>query len=157
MPDRLEIARKLITDSLYMSPGTADAAGTPWVSPVYYTPDGFTDFYWVSSPETQHSPNLANRPEAAIAIFDSHAIVGTAEAVYLKVTAGQVPDADLEPAIAIYNSRISAGRDFGLEEVVAPALFRLYRATAHEQSLLIRGGDPELGTGADSRLVVDLT
>ncbi|NEA34696.1 pyridoxamine 5'-phosphate oxidase family protein [Streptomyces sp. SID13031] len=156
MPDRVAIARKLITDSLYLSLGTADAAGTPWVTPVFFTPDGYTDFYWVSSPETQHSRNLGERAEAAIAIFDTHAVIGAAEAVYLKATAGQVSDADLEPALAIFNGKLPESKHFELAELVAPAAFRLYRATAVEQSVLIRGGDPEYGKGADSRLVVTL-
>src|SRR5882757_4416357 len=96
---RAEIARQLIADNFYLSLGTADAAGTPWVTPVFFTPDGFSDFYWVSDPDTQHSCNLAHRPEAAAAIFDTHAVVGRAEAVYLKLTAAQLPETDLEPAL----------------------------------------------------------
>jgi hypothetical protein len=44
----------------------------------------------------------------------------------------------------------------GPDELVAPGRFRLYRATAIVHSVLIRGGDPEYGKGADSRLVVSL-
>jgi uncharacterized protein YhbP (UPF0306 family) len=156
MPDRAEIARQLITDNFYWSLGTADADGTPWVTPVFFTPDGFSHFYWVSSPNTQHSRNLAHRPEAAAAIFDTHALVGRAEAVYFKLTAGQVPDADLEPALEIYNSRLPSAKHFTLPEVLAPSPFRLYHATVREHSVLIRGGDPENTTGADSRLPISL-
>jgi hypothetical protein len=39
---------------------------------------------------------------------------------------------------------------------VAPGLFRLYRATATEHSVLIRGSDPEDGKGADSRLAITI-
>ncbi|TCN38264.1 nitroimidazol reductase NimA-like FMN-containing flavoprotein (pyridoxamine 5'-phosphate oxidase superfamily) [Kribbella orskensis] len=156
MPDRVETARQLITDNLYMALGTADESGTPWVSPVFFTPHEFTDFYWVSSPDTQHSRNIAGRPEVSIAIFDTHAVVGTAEAVYCKATAQQVPDEELEAAAAIYNSKLPDTRAFPPSELVAPAIFRLYRATVHEHSVLVRGGDPELGKGHDSRLVITL-
>lgn len=37
-----------------------------------------------------------------------------------------------------------------------PALFRLYRATATEHSVLNRGSDPTYGKGADSRLTITL-
>lgn len=154
MPDRAEIARQLITDNFYLSLGTADASGRPWVTPVFFTPDGYSHFYWVSAPDRQHSRNLAARPEAAATIFDTHAVVGRAEAVYLKLTAEQVPDADLEPALAIYNSRLSSAKHFELAEVLAPAPFRLYHATVLEHSVLLRGGDPENPSGADTRLVI---
>ncbi len=46
-----------------MTLGTADEGGTPWVSPVWYAPDGYTEFLWVSDPEARHSRNLAARAE----------------------------------------------------------------------------------------------
>ncbi|WBQ07434.1 pyridoxamine 5'-phosphate oxidase family protein [Kribbella sp. CA-293567] len=156
MPDRAETARQVIADNLYLSLGTADAAGTPWVTPVFFSPDGYTDYYWVSSPDTQHSRNLTERAEVGIAIFDTHAVVGAAEAVYFKATARQVPDEKLPSALAIYNNRLPEAKHFELAELLAPAGFRLYRATVVEQSVLVRGGDPELGKGADSRLIVTL-
>jgi nitroimidazol reductase NimA-like FMN-containing flavoprotein (pyridoxamine 5'-phosphate oxidase superfamily) len=156
MPDHADKARKLIRDSLYLALGTADAAGKPWVSPVYYTPHDYTDFYWVSSPQARHSRNLAQRSDVSIAIFDSHAVVGKAEAVYLTATAVQVPDEELESAVAIYNSRLPELKQFEPQELVVPGLFRLYRATATEHSVLIRGSDPEYGKGADSRLAITI-
>jgi hypothetical protein len=55
-----------------MTPGTADADGVPWVAPVFYAADGYTDFYWTSSAEAEHSRrNLARRPQVSIPVFDS--------------------------------------------------------------------------------------
>jgi hypothetical protein len=67
--DRGAIARKIVDANLDMVLATADEAGRPWASPVYYTPDGYTDFYWVSSSEARHSQNLAARPGLGIVIF----------------------------------------------------------------------------------------
>jgi nitroimidazol reductase NimA-like FMN-containing flavoprotein (pyridoxamine 5'-phosphate oxidase superfamily) len=53
MAELTAIARDVITANLYLVLGTADASGTPWVSPVYYTPDGYSTFYWVSSPHAR--------------------------------------------------------------------------------------------------------
>jgi nitroimidazol reductase NimA-like FMN-containing flavoprotein (pyridoxamine 5'-phosphate oxidase superfamily) len=64
--DRGAIAREIVDANLYMVLATADEAGRPWASPVYYTPDGYT--YWVSSSEARHSQNLAARPELGIVI-----------------------------------------------------------------------------------------
>jgi hypothetical protein len=156
MPELVDIARQVITANNYLALGTADPTGAPWVSPVYYTPDGYTDFYWASSPETLHSRNLARRPEVSIAIYDSHSPIGGAEAVYLTAIAAQVPDGELEHAAAIYHSRLPDEMHFALDQLRAPGLFRLYRATAVEQSVLIRGSDPRYGRGADSRMTLNI-
>ena len=56
------IARTIIDANLYMTLGTADEAGRPWVSPVYYAFAGYEEFFWVSSPEATHSRHLPGRP-----------------------------------------------------------------------------------------------
>jgi uncharacterized protein YhbP (UPF0306 family) len=156
MSELADIARQLIADNNYLALGTADPSGTPWVSPVYYTPAGYHDFYWVSAPDTRHSRNIAARPQVAITIYDSRVPLGTAEAVYLSATAARVPDDDLEPALAAYNSRLPEQRHFTLDDVTEPGLFRLYHARAVEHTVLIRGSDPRYGRGADSRMTVEL-
>ena len=75
-------ARAVIDANKYIVLGTADPDGHPWVTPVYFTPDGYSDFYWTSSPDAKHSGNLANRPELSIVIFDSQVPIGGATAVY---------------------------------------------------------------------------
>lgn len=157
MADHAAIARDVIAANLYMALGTADESGTPWVSPVYYTPDAHTVFYWVSSPDRRHSRNIARRADVSIAIYDSHSVVGKAEAVYMTAHAEQVPEAELDRAAAIFNARLPELKRFQPDELRAPAPFRLYRATVTEHSVLIRGGDPEYGEGADSRMTVDIT
>ena len=104
--DLADIARGVITSNNYLALGTADAAGTPWVSPVYYTPDGYADFYWVSSPETRHSRNIAVRPDVSIAIYDSQAPIGAAEAVYMTATAAAVPPEKLDRLAGVFNARL---------------------------------------------------
>ena len=44
------IARAIIDSSRYLTLGTADESGLPWVSPVWYAPDGYREFFWVSAP-----------------------------------------------------------------------------------------------------------
>lgn len=156
MTEPADIAREVITTNRYMVLGTADADGNPWVTPVYYTPDYFTDFYWASSPTTLHSANIAVRPRISMAIFDSHAQIGGAEAVYMTASAAEVPEDEIEAAAAIFNRSLPADKRIEAVEFRAPGLFRLYRATVSEHSILIRGGDPRYGRGADSRLRVTL-
>ena len=154
--DAAAIAREVLDGNLYMTLATADAAGRPWATPVFFTADGPTRFYWVSSPDARHSRNIAERPEVGIVVFDSQVAVGAAEAVYMAGTAALVGDDELEVCAGIYGSRLSESRRFSTAELRAPAPFRLYRATVTQHDILLRGGDPENARGADDRKPVDL-
>ncbi len=150
------VARAIIDSNLYMTLATADETGRPWVSPVYYAPARYTEFYWVSSPEAKHSRNLAKRPEVSIVIFDSRAPVGTAQAVYMSALAEEVTGAYLERGIDIFSrgSEARGAREWGPEDVLPPALHRLYRATASEHWVLDPAGHPVHGDALDHRTLV---
>jgi uncharacterized protein YhbP (UPF0306 family) len=131
-------ARAIIDANRYMTLGTADASGLPWVSPVWYATVDHRRFYWVSDPDARHSRNLASRPQVAIVIFDSTVVPGGAAPVYMSAVAEQVADSELEEGMDIF-ARVSAAQDlsvWGLADVRPPALHRLYRATASEHFLL---------------------
>jgi nitroimidazol reductase NimA-like FMN-containing flavoprotein (pyridoxamine 5'-phosphate oxidase superfamily) len=145
---------RVLDANLYMTLATADADGVPWATPVYYSASQEREFYWVSSPNARHSRNIAVRPEIGIAIFDSQVQVGRAEAVYVSALASQVPDADLDAAAEIFNSRRPDLEPFTRPELTGDSIFRLYRATAVEHSVLVRGNASN--TGVDSRAVVEL-
>jgi hypothetical protein len=158
MTDFADLARSVIDENRYMVLGTADPAGHPWVSPVWFATENYREFHWVSGPETQHSKNIAARPELSIVIFDSSRLPGTAQAVYMTGTAEELTGAELEPGMDLYG-RVSAEQGLSVwtvDDVQTPALFRLYRATAAEHFVLIRGGDPEHGSGIDRREAVTL-
>jgi predicted pyridoxine 5'-phosphate oxidase superfamily flavin-nucleotide-binding protein len=144
-------ARRVIDANRYMALGTADEAGHPWVSPVWFASEDYRNFHWISSPDAKHSRNLAAHPEIAIAIFDSSVPVGGAQAVYMKGEANELTGAVLEEGLEVYDrvSRRDVGRGFGLDDVQGSALFRLYRATVSEHWVLIPGRDPERGSGVD--------
>jgi nitroimidazol reductase NimA-like FMN-containing flavoprotein (pyridoxamine 5'-phosphate oxidase superfamily) len=156
--DLSELARTVIDSNRYMALGTADASGHPWVTPVWFASDDCRHFYWVSSPDARHSQNLEARPEVAIAIFDSTVIPGSAQAVYMNGLAEELTGSQLERGIEVFDrvSRTDLGREWGLDDVQEPSLFRLYRATVSEHFVLIPGRDPERGTGVDRREQVEL-
>lgn len=136
------LARAIIDDNLYMTLGTADEAGRPWASPVYYAVEGYREFIWVSRPESRHSRNLAVRPELGIAIFDSRVPIDTGHGVFMAAVAEELtgrPEADR--AIATFSSRgqMHGGEAWTLADVQAPSEFRLYRATASEHSVIRPG------------------
>jgi Pyridoxamine 5'-phosphate oxidase len=134
-------ARAIIDGNRYMVLGTADEGGRPWVSPVYYAPSGYSELHWVSSPEAQHSRNLAARPDLSIVVFDSRAPVGEGQGVYMSAVAELLTGPDLERGIEIF-SRVSVShgaKAWTVEDVQPPAALRLYRARVAEHWVL----DPE--------------
>ena len=145
--DLAAIARTIIDVNHYMTLATADAEGQPWASPVFYATADYAEFYWISAPETTHSRNLAQRPEISIVVFDSAAPEGDGQAVYLSATAEQVPDDDLDRALAVYPGGGGLAPRDNREQVQAPAPYRLYRATAFEHSILCPREDGGACTG----------
>jgi len=129
------LARSIVDVNRFMALGTADGNGLPWVSPVWYAPDGYRELYWVSSPDARHSRNLSERPELAIVIFDSHRPGGWS-ALYMSAVAEQLDDVD--HGIDVFTGRsVAQGlRAWSRDDVLPPARHRLYRATASEQFVL---------------------
>ena len=156
--DLAELARQVIDETKYMALGTADETGHPWVSPVWFACEDYRRFHWVSAADTRHSQNLAARPEVALAIYDPSAAVGAAAAVYISGKAEELTGEELEHGIEIFDrlSRTNDGPGWELSDVQPPSPHRLYRATAEEHFVLIRGRDPERGTGVDRREPVTL-
>lgn len=135
--DPQKAARAVMDANRYMTLGTADEDGVPWVSPVWFATSDEREFFWVSSPEARHSRNIAARPEVSIVIFDSQVLPGSAEAVYMSAVAGQVVD-DVDAGLEIFNARgeVQGLRPWTRDDIQAPAKHRLYRAVASEQFLL---------------------
>ena len=141
--DPASIARELIDSNSYMTLGTADAAGTPWVSPVWFAAAGYREFLWVSDPERRHSRNLAERPELAIVIFNSQVPIYTGQAVYMSAVADRPAGDELERCLAVFSDRSEAqgAGPVTAAEVEGDASLRLYRATASEHFVLGEGDD----------------
>jgi hypothetical protein len=146
--DLASVARAIVETNLYMTLATADAAGRPWASPVWYAASGYAEFYWVSSPEARHSRNIASRPELAVMIFDSRAPVGTGQAVYVRAMAEELAGTDLDRGIGVFSRASVAGGagEWGSGEVRAPAPYRLYRATASGHWVLDPDSSPDRRT-----------
>jgi nitroimidazol reductase NimA-like FMN-containing flavoprotein (pyridoxamine 5'-phosphate oxidase superfamily) len=151
-PDLDAVARFILDDNHYMTLGTADADGHPWVSPVYFAADQYRDFYWISSPEADHSRNLAARPELSIVVYDSRAPVGTGQAVYMTATAAELSGPDLERGLRVYpgEAGLRAGaRAIAADDVRDPAPYRLYRATVTRHWVLDPAASPDQRTPVD--------
>ncbi len=146
MADFSDMARDIIELNRYMVLGTADEAGVPWVTPVWFAQSDYRRFIWVSSPDRRHSRNVRARPEVSIVLFDSHVAVGSARAVYMSARAEELTGVDLERDIALFDTASQAQgltRRWGLEDMLAPAPYRLYRATVSQHWVLDPDSSPD--------------
>ncbi len=136
--DPVAIARAIIDSNLYMVIGTADQDGRPWVSPVYFAPAAYREFFWVSSPDTRHSRNIETRGEVSIVIFDSSVPISTGRGVYISADARELIGDERADAIEVFSRRSLAhgGHEWTLENVQSPARVRLYRAVATDLYVL---------------------
>lgn len=125
-------ARVLIEASQYLTLATADTAGRPWATPVWFAHDRYAEFLWVSRPSARHSMNIEARPSVALVMFDSTVTPGSAQAVYIDAEAEEVNAESLDSAIGVYSDKsVGAGLNaWSAADVSGAALHRLYRARA---------------------------
>jgi nitroimidazol reductase NimA-like FMN-containing flavoprotein (pyridoxamine 5'-phosphate oxidase superfamily) len=142
-PGPVSTARQIIDASRYLTLATADSAGNPWASPVWYAHDDYTTFFWVSRPGARHSQNLAARPTASMVIFDSTVPELQAQGVYLQTLAEELSGAERDHGIAIFSRRsLALGlREWRTADVTTPAPHRLYRARASDCYILGRDNE----------------
>ena len=65
------MARDVLDSNRYVVLGTAHPDGHPRVSPVFFGHHEHRALYWVSSPDSQHSRNLAVDDRVSAVVFDS--------------------------------------------------------------------------------------
>lgn len=149
--DREAAARSIIDTNLYMVLATADVTGRPWASPVYFANSGYSEFFWVSSPDATHSRNIATRPQVGIVVFDSQVPIGMGQGVYMPAVAEEVAGAELERGIEIFSQRSEAhgGVPWRPDDVLGVAGLRLYRAIAEGHSVLAKDGNPDYRVAAE--------
>lgn len=125
-------ARDLVEANRYLTLGTVDADGRPWTSPVYFSAaDDLRRYYWMSSPASQHSLNLAVRPTVSLVVFDSTVAPYHGRCLYAAGTATVLEGADVAPALASYPGPAErGGSTVAVEDVTGDAPWRLYRAEA---------------------------
>jgi nitroimidazol reductase NimA-like FMN-containing flavoprotein (pyridoxamine 5'-phosphate oxidase superfamily) len=132
------VARAVFAGNRYMTLGTADDHGHPWVTPVWFAREGYDELFWVSSPHARHSRNIAARREVSIVVFDSQVPVGSASAVYMTAVAQELAGEPRQRGLEVFarESEAQGLTVWGLADVTAPARHRLYRAAVTEQWVL---------------------
>jgi hypothetical protein len=148
--------RAIIDSNRFMTLATANPDGEPWASPVFYVADGYSTFYWISSPEATQVRNIAVRPRVGIVVFNSQQEPGSGEAVYMAATAGELTGAELDRGLEIYLGAAPFGK--GPEVFRPPGRYRAYRATVTEHFMLCPQSSsepcPVHGRTSDHRVAV---
>ena len=104
-----DIAKRIIDFSNYLSLGTTNGK-EPWVNAVFYASDKDFNLYFSSYNDSVHVQNILKNPNVAVAIYDSHIVVGSgkAQGVQIKATCHRVTGEDLLQAIEVlYAKRFS--------------------------------------------------
>ncbi len=156
MDELAQMARNVIDANQYLVLGTSEDDGGPRVSPVYFNHVDYRDFYWVSSPNAQHSHNVEARSTVSFVIFNSTLLpTQDNQAVYVDATVEQIQEADLPEQCARAFANVGPGtRAFAPEELSGDGVLRLYRATATRHQVHIRGRNHP--SGIDARETVEL-
>jgi len=132
MHDLSAHARELLDTNAYLTLGTVDATGHPWVSPVYMAASGLREFFWMSTTDARHSLNLAVRPAVSLVVFDSTVPPYHGRALYAIGEAREVTEDELEQALAVYPGPAGGVQPMTRQDVAGESPYRLYRATASE-------------------------
>jgi nitroimidazol reductase NimA-like FMN-containing flavoprotein (pyridoxamine 5'-phosphate oxidase superfamily) len=155
-PDLDQQARDVLDRIRYVVLGTIDEDGRTRTSPVYFTPYGYEDLYWVSYSDTHHSHNLARDSRLSGVVFDSTRPPGESGAVYVTGTAREVPAHELAHHLPkAFDPEGRGGRRFSPEELAADDGLRLWVLRVERWEVHVRAGHPSLGTGRDRRVEVD--
>ena len=137
-------AERVLAATRYVVLATADADGRPWATPVWFARDA-RRILWVSDPSARHSRNIAARADIALVVFDSQVPVGGASAYYARARAEEVPPAEVDDGIAVFNrASVAQGMEsWRAADVSGAARLHLYRATVEEQWVLAEDGGPD--------------
>jgi hypothetical protein len=150
------MAQRVLDVNRYMVLGTLDTDGSPRLSPVRYTRNGYRDLYWASAYRSHHSGNIAARPLIRIVIYDSTAKNDQGEGVYLEAKAGVVSEEQLPTVCAGLGSRPTVTRHPAPADFSGTSPMRLYHAQVLSCEVHVSRFHPILGTGVDARRRVSL-
>jgi hypothetical protein len=141
-------AAAILAGNRYLVLSTSDREGRPWASPVWFVAEGTDRFLWVSRPGSEHSRNIAARPEVAIIVFDSSVPPGQTSGFYASGLAEEVPPDAVQGAVAAFSEgSVADGLEpWTVEMVSPPSDFRLFQLRVVQASVLMPGREKDFRT-----------
>ncbi len=122
----------------------------PWAAAVFYVTDGFT-FYFLSSPRSRHSLNVAAEPRVAATVQEDYGDWGEIKGIQLEGEAYRIEGAERAAAGERYGGKFPVIRD--PEQEIARALDKIawYRLEPRRLYLI----DNSLGLGHRDEVPVE--
>ena len=95
---------------------TVDAGGQPMAASLFFVSDGELRLYWVSSPGSRHSQNLARQPLAAVTIHNETWSWTEIAGVQMQGEARPLPPGpEQQAALALYLAKFPFAAQFASE------------------------------------------
>lgn len=149
-------AARLIAQTQNMVLATAGPDGTPWVTPLFFVPDGAAALLWTSEPSAQHSLLIRASPSVSITIFQD-APGRPVDAVYIEALVRELSDpAEIERAIPVMAAKPQPERwrIVSAADISGDGPWRAYRAEF--TALYVRSQETVAGRPVARREPVDL-
>lgn len=154
MRDKVNKAKNIIKNNIYLTLGTVNKDEGGWVTPLFYAYDEKYDFYWISPKDSVHVKNNERNKNSTIVIFDSHAPKWTGVAVWVKVVVEELNNPqDIKKGLKYIFSRLKEPVWLS-EKVTGKATYRVYKAVPNKFWIT---DDVEInGETVDSRREIDI-
>jgi len=125
MTELRQFLRAFLAQHNTMTLATVDAAGAPHAAAVFFAADDALNLYFLSSPNSRHSVNLARQPLVAATIQSDNQAWQTIQGAQVEGTARMVEGpAELVRAVQIYARRFEFLRGLLDGESDGPAVLR---------------------------------
>ena len=125
MTELRQFLRAFLAQHNTMTLATVDAAGAPHAAAVFFAADDALNLYFLSSPNSRHSVNLARQPLVAATIQSDNQAWQTIQGAQVEGTARMVEGpAELVRAVQIYARRFEFLRGLLDGESSGPAVLR---------------------------------
>lgn len=130
---RIGRARELLKTVRHAAMATVNEDGSPHNTPYHFmcSPD-LQYLYWVSSPESVHSQNVARSGQIFVVLFDS---MNQGGGLYIRADNAHIAqDEELETVLEMYNAkRLAAGKEpLQVSDYSGDSPQRMYAATTQQ-------------------------
>jgi pyridoxine/pyridoxamine 5'-phosphate oxidase len=150
----IEKAKRIVDEVIYITLATVSPNGDPWNTPVYTAYDKEYNFFWISSPESEHSKHIENNRKVFAVIYPSNVPEGTGEGVYMQGGAeALVEKEEIEKVLVFFYGRKNK-KPRPADDFVGQSPRRVYKFTPNK--FWINSDEKIDGHHVDKRIEIDL-
>jgi len=123
--DQLAPILAFLASQSTLSLATVDDSGHPQAAPLFYVSNDALNLYWLSSPTSRHSVNLATQPRVAVTIYPAVWAWADIRGLQVEGSAHSVIDAaERERILTLYRAKFALPPAFDAQ-ITASTLYRL--------------------------------